>query len=114
MCIRMQPCDAAEPIEPSSDVPWIPAPSKIPIQRALIGLPGSPAGITLPARSPAQAEFGTCQAGLTALFWTWYRPAGVSRPTWPTAIPYVFLTLRFLYSVSLKLERLTMITVGYF
>ena len=30
---------AAEPIEPSSAVPWMPAPSKMPIQRALIGFP---------------------------------------------------------------------------
>ena len=46
-------------------------PSVMPIQRDLIGLPGSPAGITLPARSPAQAEFGTCHAGFSALFWMW-------------------------------------------
>ena len=40
-----------------SSVPWIPAPSKIPSQRALIGFEG-PGGIDCPASEPAQAEFG--------------------------------------------------------
>ena len=84
----MQPCEAALPIEPVASVPWMPAPSKMPIQRALIGFDG-PAAPRCPPRSPAQAEFGTCQDGFTALFWMWYSPAGVSRPTWPTAIRYV-------------------------
>ena len=38
-----------------SAVPWMPAPSKIPSQRALSGFSGTPPGITLPARSPAQS-----------------------------------------------------------
>ena len=66
--MRTQPCDAAEPSEPMSVVPWMPAPSKMPIQRALIGSSG-PGGITLPARSPAQALFGTCQDGFICLSW---------------------------------------------
>ena len=71
--MRTQPCDAAWPIEPYSlgSTPWIPAPSKIPSQRALSGLLGAPPGMTLPARLPVQAECGTLQAGLTALFWMW-------------------------------------------
>jgi hypothetical protein len=36
----MQPCEAAVPIEPVASVPWIPAPSKMPSQRDLIGFPG--------------------------------------------------------------------------
>src|SRR5918911_166392 len=48
--IRMQPWETACPIDQVSSVPCIPAPSKKPIQRALIGLSGSPAGITCPAR----------------------------------------------------------------
>ena len=59
------------PIEPVASVPWMPAPLKMPIQRALSGFSGVPPGTTVPARSPAQSEFGTCQAGLIALFWTW-------------------------------------------
>ena len=59
------------PIEPLASVPWIPAPSKMPIQRALSGFSAVPPGTTVPARSPAQAEFGTVQAGFTALFWMW-------------------------------------------
>ena len=51
-------------------MPWIPAPAKMPIHRALIGSSG-PGGMTLPASEPAQAEFGTCQVGSTALFWMW-------------------------------------------
>ena len=66
--MRMQPCEALWPIEASSEVPWMPTPSKIPSQRALIGLVGSSPGMTLPARSPAHALLGTCQAGLMALF----------------------------------------------
>jgi len=50
----------------------------------------------VPARLPAHALFGTFQAGFTALFWMWYSPAGVSRPTCPTAIEYVLATLSFL------------------
>ena len=60
---------AAVPSEPMSSVPWMPAPSKMPIQRALSGFSGTPPGTTVPARSPAQSELGTFQAGSTALFW---------------------------------------------
>ena len=52
-------------------MPWMPAPSKIPSQRALSGFSGVPPGTTVPARLPAQALFGTDQAGFTALFWMW-------------------------------------------
>ena len=65
----------------------MPTPSKMPSQRALIGLLGSSPAMTLPASLPAHALLGTCQAGLTALLAIVYWPAGVSRPTWPTAIP---------------------------
>ena len=65
--MRMQPWEAAVPMEASSAVPWMPAPSQKPIQRALIGLSGSFPVITLPARSPAQALSGTYQAGFAAL-----------------------------------------------
>ena len=60
------------PIEFTASVPWMPAPAKIPSQRALSGFSGEPPGITLP-RSPGatQAELGIVQAGLTALFCTW-------------------------------------------
>jgi hypothetical protein len=49
----------------------MPAPSKMPIQRALSGFSGEPPGTTVPARSPAQSLLGTFQAGFTALFWMW-------------------------------------------
>ena len=68
--MRTQPWETAWPSEETSSVPWIPAPSKIPIQRALSGSAG-PGGITWPARLPAQAELGTCQEGSTCLSWAW-------------------------------------------
>ena len=83
----MQPWEALEPIEASSEVPWMPTPSKMPSQRALIGLLGSSPAMTLPASLPAHALLGTCQAGLMALLAIVYWPAGVSRPTCPTAMP---------------------------
>src|SRR3954451_15734000 len=85
----------------------------MPIQRAWIGLSG-PGGMTLPPKSPAQAELGTCQDGLTSLFSIAYSPAGVSNPTRPTAMPYVLAILRSLYSVSWNAPRLTMMIAGYF
>ena len=57
------------PSEPTWSVPWMPAPSKMPIQRALSGFSGTPPGTTVPARSPAQALFGTLQGTFTPLFW---------------------------------------------
>ena len=63
----MQPCEALSPSEAMSSVPWIPWPSKKPIQRALRGLSGSPGGIVCPASSPAQALLGTCHAGVDLL-----------------------------------------------
>src|SRR3954466_11477846 len=99
MRMRMQPWDAAVPIDPIASVPWMPAPSKMPIQRALSGLFGGRTGITWPASDPAQELFGTLQAGFTALFRMWYSPAGVSRPIWPTAIELLFSGLRFLLRV---------------
>ena len=44
--MRMQPCDAREPIDQSSAVPWMPTPSAIPSQRAFSGLFGAPPGMT--------------------------------------------------------------------
>ena len=57
------------PSEAISSVPWMPAPSKIPIQRALIGSSG-PGGIDLAgeARRPRR-ESGTCQDGFSCLSW---------------------------------------------
>ena len=49
-------------------MPWIPAPSKIPIQRALIGFEG-PGGIDCPASEPAQSDSGTCQVGFSSFSW---------------------------------------------
>jgi hypothetical protein len=66
--MRMQPCEALVPSEPTSEVPWMPAPPKMPIQRAFSGFSG-PGGITWPARSPAQSLCGTCHDGSTCLFW---------------------------------------------
>ena len=40
--MRMQPCDAREPIEPGSPVPWMPTPLTMPIQRALSGFSAEP------------------------------------------------------------------------
>ena len=67
----MHPCEAAVPIDDSASVPWMPAPAKMPSQRALSGFSGTPPGTTVPARSPAQSEFGTLHAGSIALFWMW-------------------------------------------
>src|SRR3954454_4283591 len=70
--MRTQPCEALWPIEPYSDgsMPWMPAPSMIPSQRALSGLAAVPPGTTLPRSAGAtQLEFGIVQAGFTALFW---------------------------------------------
>ena len=70
--MRTQPCEAAVPIELSASVPWMPAPAKMPSQRALSGFSGVPPGMTLPRSSGAtQSEFGIVQAGFTALFWMW-------------------------------------------
>src|SRR4051812_3212053 len=113
MCMRMQPCDAAWPIDQSSDVPWMPAPSQKPIQRDLIGSSG-PGGMTRPARSPAHALFGTCHDGLICLSLMSYRPAGVSSPDCPTAIPYVFTSFRCLYRRKVNVSRLTSRYVSYF
>ena len=65
----MQPCEARVPIDQSSAVPWMPTPLAIPSQRARSGLFGAPPGMTWPASDPAHALLGTCQAGLTCLFW---------------------------------------------
>src|SRR5215210_7864265 len=75
--IRMQPCDARLPIEYSCEVPWIPTPLVIPIQRARSGFDAAPPGVVVPASSPAHGEFGAVQAGLTCLFWIEKRPVGV-------------------------------------
>src|SRR3712207_5832489 len=99
--IRMQPCDAREPIDHSSAVPWIPTEPFTPSQRALSGLFGAPPGIVWPRRLPAQSLFGTCHAGLTCLLWIENVPVGVSNPAAPIAMPYVLASLRRLKSRSL-------------
>src|SRR2546421_11032234 len=96
MCMRMQPCDAALPTEASAAVRGMPRPEKKPSQRAFSGLSGEPPGTTVPARSPAHASLGTYQAGSTVLSVMLYSPDGVSYPTAPTAIGYVFDGRRFL------------------
>ena len=51
-CIRMQPCEAFQPIEPGSSVPWIPTPgAERPIQRVPSGLFG-PGGTGLRPGGP--------------------------------------------------------------
>src|SRR5262249_2260472 len=40
--IRMQPCDAALPIDSGMPVPWMPTPLTMPIQRALSGFSAEP------------------------------------------------------------------------
>ena len=55
--IPTQPCEAAVPIVPyARSMPWMPAPSKMPIHRALSGLFGAPPGMTWPARLPVHAR----------------------------------------------------------
>src|SRR3954452_8546655 len=107
--MRTQPWLALWPMLEYSDgsIPWMPAPPLNAIQRDLIGSSG-PGGIVLPARSPAHAEFGTCQDGFVSRHWTSYSPAGVSRPCRPTAIGYVRSSLRLRYSRSVKFLRSTM------
>jgi hypothetical protein len=75
--MRMQPCDARLPIEYSCEVPWMPTPLAIPIQRARRGFEAEPPGVVVPASSPAHGEFGAVQAGLTCLLEIWKRPVGV-------------------------------------
>ena len=75
--MRMQPCEARLPIEYSCEVPWMPTPPVMPIQRARSGLEATPPGVVVPASSPAHGELGAVQAGLTCLFWIEYWPVGV-------------------------------------
>ena len=75
--MRMQPCEARLPIEYSCDVPWIPTPLTIPIQRARSGFAALPPGVVVPASSPAHGELGAVQAGLTCLLVIEKRPVGV-------------------------------------
>ena len=83
--MRMQPCEAREPIEPSSPVPWMPTPSTIPIQRALSGFAALPPSTVVPASSPAHGLLGTDQTGLICLLTIEKRPRGVGYFGWPTA-----------------------------
>jgi hypothetical protein len=103
--MRMQPCEARLPIDHGSEVPWIPIapPSDMKITRS--GLRGSPGGIVWPARLPAHALFGTCQAGFQSLPRTRKNPPGVPNPAAPTATPYVRTRRSRLKSRSRKLER---------
>ena len=54
-------------------MPWMPAPSKMPSQRAFSGFCRRAAGDDLRrlGRSGTQSELGIVQAGFTALFWMW-------------------------------------------
>ena len=103
--MRMQPCDAAVPIEYSAAVPWIPTPPTIPSHRALRGFSALPPSTTSLRYAPAHGSSGALHAGLTALLRIEKRPVGVSKPGAPTAIPYVLRHLRFLNRRSLKFPR---------
>ena len=74
-------------------VPWMPAPSWKPSQRALMGLSGSFPAMTFPARSPAQALSGTYHAGLAAML-SISSPAGVANPAAPMPMRYVWRASR--------------------
>ena len=76
-CMRMQPCDAREPIEPDSAVPWMPTPPTIPIQRALSGFWAEPPATVSLRSAPAHGLSGTFQVGLTALSAIENSPFGV-------------------------------------
>src|SRR4051794_10594423 len=103
--MRMQPCDAREPIDPGTPVPWIPTPLTIPIQRAFSGFSAEPPATVSFAYAPAHGLLGAVQAGLTALLEMLKRPVGVGYAGIPTATPYVLDSLRFLNRRSLKLAR---------
>ena len=68
--MRTQPCEAADPSEPTSTVPWMPAAPLNPIHRAFSGFSGTPPGTVVPARSPAQSESGTFHTGSTCMLCT--------------------------------------------
>ena len=75
--MRMQPCEAREPIVQGWPVPWIPTAPLTPIQRALSGLSAAPPATDWPAISPAHGEFGAVHVGLTCLLWIENSPVGV-------------------------------------
>ena len=75
--MRMHPCEARLPIEYSCEVPWMPTPLVMPIQRARSGFEGLPPGVVVPASSPAHGELGAVQAGLTCFDVTAKVPDGV-------------------------------------
>src|SRR5919112_5575107 len=75
--MRMQPWEAAVPIEPGMPVPWMPTPLTMPIQRAFSGFSAEPPGTTSLRYAPAHGLSGAVQAGLTALFVMLNRPEGV-------------------------------------
>src|SRR5688572_26656637 len=91
--MRTQPCDAPRPSEPMSPVPWKPTEPLKPIHRSLSGLFAAPPGTVVPARSPAQSESGTFQAGSTCLDCTVNLPTGVGYFGSPTATLYVVVSL---------------------
>ena len=74
--MRMQPCDAREPIEPGSPVPWMPTPLTMPIQRALSGFCAEPPATVSLRSAPAHGLFGAVHGGLTALLAIEKRPVG--------------------------------------
>jgi hypothetical protein len=81
--MRMQPCEAAVPIDPELYVPWIPTPPMFrPIQRVPSGLPG-PGGMgCAPA---AQGWFGGYHQGFRVFVRMEKLPSGVGHAGWPTA-----------------------------
>src|ERR1700710_1189926 len=85
--IRMQPCEARDPIDPDSAVPWMPTPSTMPIQRALSGFAADPPATVSLRSAPAHGLSGTDQVGLTALLAIENSPFGVGYAGCPTATP---------------------------
>src|SRR5687768_1788838 len=109
--MRMQPWEAAPPIDQGLLVPWKPTALVMPIQRATSGLPGDPPGTTCPAWLPAHEELGTDHAGLTDFERTRNRPVGVGHAGWPTATRYVRIRRRWLNRRARRPARET-VTIG--
>ena len=105
MCIRMQPCDALLPIEPSSGVPWMRIPlafrfsARVP--SGLFGPGGMNGGMF--------ADHGACglyHVGFNRFAVTWNCPCGVGYPPVPVATPYVLRSSPFPYSFRMLADVL--------
>src|SRR4249919_3186122 len=108
MCMRMQPCDAAVPIELLDGVPWMPtAGADVPIQRVPSGLP-EPGGIG--SRPFAQGEFGGIQVGFFSFSVTTNVPVGDGNRGWPIATGNVPTSLPSRYALSWNFD-LSMISL---